>query len=187
MKTLIFGIFALLTVQANAQFTLFKTYDDYLNQTGTLYNGEIVKFKENKVEILDNNVKTSYKFDDYWGFEYKGNLFRKDKYLLMVIVQGPFCYYENGLAHMEYLVNNIDPTFNESTRRCFISKDLTTRPLLMIKKGPISEDREELNQFKEDNPQLKGYFECIESADVNVYYLGGPTKTCALEILEEWK
>jgi len=97
----------------------------------------------------------SKEVSSYYGLTIDGRLYRIiDSKPFAMLQKGKFCYYENGFAHMNMLVDNEGKAEVEDGKYCFISKDLTS-PLIHI---PSKEARKAFS----DMPDLTTFFDCTD-------------------------
>lgn len=101
---------------------------------------------------------------DIWGFSYKDALFRIDKNYSQparVASSGKIIYYENGIAHLEMIRDNKEEGSFSIGYFCYVSKNLESE-LIPMPGSLISDARKKINKFKEENPEYKELFNCIE-------------------------
>lgn len=110
---------------ANAeQILIYKTYQDYKNNTPTTIDGDIDGFPDSSpalvyksgIRIKSNGKKEDYRCSDFWGFKFKDVLFRCFKFnlkyskngqtsygFMALVSEGKICYWENGIAIIDIL------------------------------------------------------------------------------------
>lgn len=174
MKELKFTLPILLiffTLIANAQITVYTSYDDYKNKKGITYEGfqyHTATNKNFKLLFKSDGKKTVISCKDIWGFtykkEYQEGLFRVDRtdnQPCRVLSLGKIVYYENGGAHLNMLNSYIAEAPIAFGYFCYLSKDINSdfvpMPAFLANKS-----RQEYKAFKEGNPQYKELFDCIE-------------------------
>lgn len=126
MRTILF-LLAFLPLISSAQIKVYETYDDYVEHKAIVYKEfrKGIMDNRNMMMVIDTSDKKIYVTTaGLWGFEYKGMLFRFDPYIngwYRLISQGKLCYYENGFAHLDALINKTSKPYvvTSSERYCF--------------------------------------------------------------------
>lgn len=163
-------------LSANAQLTIYKTYDDYKNNTGKEYDnsygyygmggsdafgGFIVIFKS------DKSGKIEVKCGQVWGFKYDGRLFRTGPKEAPFWVRhiGKLCFYGNGHDELPKVRGGYWSNVIQAGAEDYISKDLQSKffvfPIHDLKKLPAAL-KEAKKQFPEDTKLL----DCIGNATI---------------------
>ena len=161
----------LFTLFANSQITVYNSYEDYKNKKGKTYDGfQYANATNNNFKLLfkSNGKKTVISCKDIWGFtykkEYQEGFFRVDRtdnQPCRVLNLGKIVYYENGGAHLNMLNDYSTEATISFGYFCYLSKDLISdfvpMPAFLANKS-----RQQYKAFKEENPQYKELFECID-------------------------
>lgn len=160
-----------------AQIEIYKTYDEYKNNTSTKSEGEVL-FRPGGMQagfqsfiiVKNNKDKTEYQFKDIWGFKYKDVLFRTYKYQLnytkdikytfgcaALVSEGKIFYWENGMGIIEILnstkekkIGHVDQSIGNGN--FFFSKKLESEII-----------NKRFKLFLNQNPELKQIAECVKS------------------------
>jgi len=186
MKIQLLSIFFLLiSLNAFAQDELkvFESFEDYQNDTGISYTGNIsywgflnlfdnrrITFKKGK------NREETIHVDCYdnWGFSLNQVLFQMvaspkvKSHPMCVIAQDDLVYFENGIGHLKAMESQKKmgkyigqfPTGGEWGVAAAVSPGLNYE-LISLKRSDISNMRL-LKRFREANPQYSEFFECIK-------------------------
>lgn len=111
------------------QILIYKTFADYKSDNATIVDGEVSSFQGPDGALVYNSgftVKTpkkeSFYSKDFWGFKFKGILFRSFKFtmtqqrknlssygFMALVSQGNIFYWENGLAILDVLTSEKTP------------------------------------------------------------------------------
>ncbi len=182
MKTLqhkLYFLFFLILLSINvlAQTGIYKTYEDYksgnIELIDNVYNvwwkadsfGKMVVF-----EIKDEKTK-KYKLKDFWGFTYKGYLFRSMlegyKDLVCVLDSGKIILYMQGGLKLRFLKegNNFG-WIDAGSSECFLSLDYSSE-IFHTHWNPYAQKlgakryRKRYEQFVEKYPQFQTLYDCI--------------------------
>lgn len=152
------------------QILIYKTFNDYQNNTPTILEGEVEGFPDMQLNSTYHSgftVKTKEKkerffAEEIWGFKFKDVLFRTFKFFLKqqknglpsfgfmaLVSQGKICYWENGLAIIDILNSDKDP------RKGYI-KDLACNGYFGLSKSIESDIHTgRFNNFFSQNPEYK--------------------------------
>lgn len=137
MKT-ITSLFIILPCIAFSQIKMYKTYNHYKNnKPEEVYKDFTKGIMDNtsKLIVYDQNGERTKIPVHYWGFEYKGMLFRIAykgslggyREPVLVVSTGKICYYENGFAHLDAIINNAKkPYVPDPDERFYFSETLTS-------------------------------------------------------------
>ncbi|MBX2960663.1 MAG: hypothetical protein KF732_11995 [Flavobacteriales bacterium] len=171
LKHTLFILLIFFTLIANAQITVYNSYDDYKNKKGESFEGYQDFYATNnnfKLIFKSNGTKTVISCKDIWGFtykkEYQEGLFRvdrQDNQPCRVLNLGKIVYYENGGAHMSMLKNYSSEATIAFGHFCYLSKNLES-DFVPMPAFIVSKSKQKLNAFKDENPQYKALFDCIE-------------------------
>lgn len=149
---------------ANAQTGVFKTYQDYLSGNIEKMNDD-VNVKGTSLGLsyhfeLPDGSDVKYKAKNFWGFLYKGYLFRSNgSYTAMLQDSGKVCYYISGEAGVKIIRTGKDYGVTIVGPYCFLSSgDFSTDLYSMPRNGF---DQKGLRKFKNDFSQFEDLFECI--------------------------
>lgn len=148
----------------NAQTGIYKTNGDYLS-------GNIEKMSDD-LSVKGTSLGLSYHFKsingsdikykpkNFWGFLYKGYLFRSDgSYTAMLQDSGKACYYINGEAGVNMLHTGKEYGISIVGTYCYLSSgDFSTDLYAMPRNGF---DQKGLRKFKKDFTEFEDLFECI--------------------------
>ena len=159
-------ILILISFYVNGQVTVYRTYEDFKNKNGEIYDhyvGYSYFGKNVTIRLKNKNKKVRIRCKDMWGFVYKDALFRIDKRTnqpTRLISLGKIAYYENGVAHLSMLR---DKSKEGSVTRgyfSYVSKDLSSK-MVPMPKQLLSDARKKIKKFKKNHPEYKSLFECI--------------------------
>lgn len=113
---LLFFAFCSIPFISFSQIELYKTYEDFKNNNGVKYEGDIKFISTDKITSLEKafiqmqNPEQRIRTDSVWGFKYKEVVFRYSKGVLYipiaVVSVGKIVYYENGPAYVDMLKKN---------------------------------------------------------------------------------
>lgn len=145
---------------------MYKTYQDYLNDSGEEYTFKrlywpsavgigLMAYKDDKKVQLDGN--------DYWGYKFKDALFRFDHRYnqpVRVLSVGKIVYYENGQSHMNMVEHNIPSSSFRYGFYCYISKDLTTDVIPLSTYSAFG-TKGKIADFRKEYPEYNEFFECL--------------------------
>jgi hypothetical protein len=176
MKRIFLSVLLLLLLSfANAQVKLYKTYEDYeakkfVEFVEFKYTLQLKNYLYDYLRFVDANKQTvAFKTIDYWGFEYKGCLFRilprtnsncVSTYFVRLLSKGKICYYENGAGHLEALYMNKKKALYDSERgKFFFSKDLNS----IISEDQFGECRKNPShqQLFAENKEYEPLYDCL--------------------------
>jgi hypothetical protein len=149
---------------------IYTTYEDYVkgnlekmsDEVKCSYPGFSIKYT---FKTLDGKwIKKSG--TDFWGFIYKGKLFRSEgKFAYMLVDTGKIWSYLNAEASITMINRNEKiATFSIGPAGC-ISVSGVNAKLYFMSKGPTNPGM--FNEFKADFPKFEDLFNCIEQ---NKYY-----------------
>ncbi|HUH74288.1 MAG TPA: hypothetical protein VLZ75_07755 [Chitinophagales bacterium] len=111
------------------QILIYKTLADYKSDNATIVDGEVSGLKNSDGNLVYNSgftVKASKKEEfyskDFWGFKFKGILFRSFEFkmkqqtknipsygFMALVSQGEIFYWENGIALLDILTSKKNP------------------------------------------------------------------------------
>jgi hypothetical protein len=171
----------LMSFIADAQITVYRTYEDFKNKNGEKYDdyhGYSHSMGRVKLTFKKDGKKIKIHCRDMWGFSYKDAFFRIDKKYnqpTRVISIGKIIYYENGIAHLSMIRNNTKSGEFSIGYYCYVSKNINSE-LIPMPGLLISDARKKIKKFKEENPEYKELFDCIEK---NYNYLN--VRPCVTE------
>lgn len=154
-------ILFLSSFHAKSEVITYKSYNDYINNTGTHYEElRSIMHLFNNVSLLltKNGKKVKVKCKTIWGFSYKGNLFRiedKKHTPMLVISNNELVYYENGYAHVEMLAYGKNSSNFRVGYLFSFSKKLDTK---------IFHHRKGIKKLNKLHPELKEVYKCIKKA-----------------------
>jgi len=157
----------LMSLFSNAQVTVFRTFEDFQNEEGEMYDdyhSYLHKMGAVTLKFINDKNKVKIHCDDMWGFIYKDVLFRIDKRTSQptrVINSGKIIYYENGIAHLGMIRDNTTKGSFSIGYYCYLSKDINSE-MVPFPTTLISDARKKINNFKLDNPEYNELFDCIE-------------------------
>lgn len=169
-------IFLFTSIISTSQVTIFKTYNDFKNRTGQVFD-ELTNYKQfdRKIKLIltKKNVETTIACKDIWGFIYKDALFRIDKdngghSPTRVIAKGKLVYYENGMAHLDMLWDDTSSSYYDGFDgyATYISKDINSF-MIPIEKSDIMTHRikvrKGIKKFKNEYPQFNDFFKCLRN------------------------
>ncbi|GDX47328.1 hypothetical protein LBMAG25_01460 [Bacteroidota bacterium] len=93
-----------------------------------------------------------------------------------VISTGKIIYYENGIANLSMLRDNSEIGAFKIGYYCYISKSIDSE-LIPMPQGQFNSDlRKKVTKFKEENPEYKELFDCIDN---NYNYLS--VRSCVVK------
>lgn len=180
----------LIPLLMQGQFTVYKTVDDLLNNTGTAYDGyEFVKKKgRNGFTIRNTSTKEKVEVDyeGIWGFSYKDRLYRvmqRGKYLskgpeqlpaLLYLHNGAFFWlidwYMDGIAWAEKTGYNKNKVTVLSHLPGYITATIDGDAMVMSNGALNSkESKESAKAFFVDHPELSWLQECVENGEKHLY------------------
>jgi len=165
MRKLLSGVtMILISYFANGQTGVYKTYEDYMN-------GNIEKM-EDQVKVKGTSLGLSYHFKstdgsdikykpkNFWGFLYKGYLFRSDgSYTAMLQDSGKVCYYINGEAGVALITSGKNYGVTIVGPYCYLSSGGMNAELYPMPRNGF--DQKGLKKFKKDFSEFEDLFECI--------------------------
>lgn len=167
VKRILILAIILMSFIANAQITVYRTYEDFQNKSGEKYD-DYHSYSHSLGSVKLTFKKAGKKFKircrDIWGFSYKDAFFRIDKKYnqpTRVLSIGKIIYYENGVAHLSMVKNNNESGQFTIGYFCYVSKSITSE-LIPMPGQLISDARKKIKKFKEKNPEYKELFDCIE-------------------------
>jgi hypothetical protein len=160
-----------------AQVTVYKTYDEYKNNTGKEYDnsygyygmsgsdafgGFIVYFNNEK------SGKLEIKCGQVWGFKYDGRLFRtgpKDAPFWVRKI-GKLCFYGNGHDELPKIRGGSESNVILAGAEDYVSKDLQSKlvvfPIHDLKKLPAA-----LKEARRQFPEANELLDCIGAATIS--------------------
>jgi hypothetical protein len=177
-KVFLLLVLIVINIGVIAQAAIYKTYEDY--KSG---NSEIIEdvtkawwssdsFGDRVVFEIENKKKLKVKLKDFWGFKYKGRLFRSInkgyKDLVCVVDSGKVIFYLNGGAQLTLLKEGSKFGFyDQASNECFVSLNYesdiyyTHWNSYTKAKQMATRTKKRFNEFKEMYPQFKALYECI--------------------------
>jgi hypothetical protein len=172
IKSILVLLFLVISIFANAQIEIYRTYEDYQKKNGEKFDEYVGYFHSMgnvKLTFKKNGEKTKIFCKDMWGFLYKDVLFRVDNFNqpTCVMSTGKIIYYENGIAHLEMIRDNKETGDFTIGYYCYVSKNLNS-DIIPMPSSLISDAYKKIRIFKEENPQYSRLFDCIEK-DYNFY------------------
>ena len=163
-KLLISTSFLLAAFFSTAQTGVYKTYEDYAS-------GNIEKMEDN-VKVTGTSLGLSYHFTtvdgnkvkykpkNFWGFIFKGNLFRSDgRYTAMLQDSGKVCYYISGEAGVHMLRTGKNYGVTIVGPYCYLSSGDMNACLYGMPRDGL--DLAGLKNFKKDYSEFDLLFDCI--------------------------
>jgi hypothetical protein len=149
---------------ANAQTGVFKTYDDYLNGT--------MEKMEDDVKVTGTSFGLSYHFTTtdgnavkykpkhFWGFIFKGTLFRSDGHFTAMLQDtGKVWYYLNGEAGVAIIRNGTSSGVTIIGPYCYLSADGVNEPLYAMPNNGMENGK--YKKFKTNYPQFELLYDCV--------------------------
>lgn len=167
VKLIIVLSFLLVRFITSAQITVYRTYEDFQNKTGEEYDdylGYSHSIGTVKLILKKDDKKIKIHCRDLWGLNYKDAFFRIDKKYnqpTRIISSGKIVYYENGIAHLSMIRDNSESGKFSIGYFCYVSKSIDSE-LIPMPGELISDARKKIKKFKEENPEYKELFDCIE-------------------------
>lgn len=183
MKYFILIFFILLTFSSVGQTGIYRTYEDYKNGNIESYsddysNRTYSSFGSKMVFKKENGKKVHFKMKEFWGFLYKGVLFRSitDGYgidnIVAVADSGKFIFYVNGDATRSQLKNNSEyGSYNVDNAgvlggvECYLSENLNSKIYFMpwnsYSTGMFKNQVKRYKDFQHTYPQYQALYDCI--------------------------
>jgi hypothetical protein len=178
-----FCISSFVCSEAVGQFLVFRTVEDFINETPEVYEGyeffsQKGKWSDIVITIINESTKHQLSLDcsSMWGFIYKENLFRivrnepyrvgaKDDNFYVLHKKGKApCTWIRGERILEDLKKGLTNTFSDAAIPYYISATLTGGILSLPQTnfgGKTGKDfRSNGAKFFSDNPQLAWLDEC---------------------------
>lgn len=157
----------LMTFIANAQVTIFRTFEDFKNQEGEQldsYSYTMNSIGTIKLVFMKDGEKVKFKTREIWGFFYKNAFFRIDEITqlsLRVMSAGKVIYYENGAAHLTMLRDDKNSGSFSDGNFSYISQNINSE-IIPINWRINKKRKNPYLKLKEENPESKELFDCIE-------------------------
>jgi hypothetical protein len=153
------SLFTLLSYSQN-EVIFYSSYKDYQNKTGRFYK-DYEGVKKGKILAVSNGDKIEFvSFEDYWGFTYKGTLFRTVRgYSAAVVSSGNVWYYENGFATLSMLSTGV-PSSSAPGYNCFLSISLESE-IFGLPSMAVSGAKKEYKRFKKLHPEFYSLYNCL--------------------------
>jgi hypothetical protein len=167
--TIIIVLFAL---QPKAQLTVYKTYTDYKNNTGTFYDASY-KYKGIKGSSAFGGFQLNFESNgkptmtvhcgSIWGFKYRDSLFRiaANGDPAVLTNAGKMCFYQNGY----FVLRDMEPgsyaskSIKESISN-YVSKDMESE-LIEWPIGNAVALAAVIKKFKSKYPETSALLDCI--------------------------
>jgi hypothetical protein len=168
VKSILFLSMLLMGFILNAQVVVYPTFEDFKSKNGKLYDdydGYMHVMGKVKLTFVKDGKSKNIACSDMWGFHYKDALFRIDKkhnQPTRVISDGKIIYYENGMAHLDMIAYNKEKGSFSMGYFCYLSKSLDS-DIIPMPGQLVSDARKKIKKFKEENPEYKELFDCIEN------------------------
>ena len=155
----------------------YKIFDDYKLERGVNI-GQLQGLKISifgKVTLITNfnGSKEKLPLEDVWGFSYKGELFRVFKGLLpaKLVDKGSLNYYENGIAHLDMLMNNTSNGEFSNGPYCFFSFGIDGEIVSCPKQMHASQPYRYFKRYRKKNFSKSEVLDCMESYKFDHYLI----------------
>lgn len=164
--SILFAIF-LCSHLSGQQVIVYKTYDDYKNNTGKEYQ-EFTRYiftnLSGSLVVKNGNEKSMIRWRDVWGFKinfFVYRIFEGEAYRL--VVPGPkLYYYDDGKTHIagelgnRYDISNGIPT-------SFLSKTLESDIITVFRTSHAYDETKQIEKLKKKlpEPEYKSFFDCL--------------------------
>ena len=195
MKSLFALAFICIACVAQAQVTVFKTFEDFTNKNGETFDEYRRFFSDFGVYFLKvrkGKKSTKFRAKEIWGFSFKDALFRIDKAEGMpvrVLSVGKIIYYGNGFAHLDMVETGSNSSTFSFGYHAYVSKSLNSFiiPLEAHYKDQFYQVSfgMKLKSFREDYPEYEPLFDCIGGYYQSVNLIGNCVKEFEAGELEE--
>jgi hypothetical protein len=183
MKKIIFSLIffqIILLSYSNAQTYIYKTYEDYVKGTGEKMGDEVhftviavmaVKTVNIKFVTLAGD-KVKYKPKEFWGFMYKGFLFRSDNKsnIASLIDSANICFYINGFARLNQINTESDAAGSTEGYSYYLSNDINSPlcPLPVLcngcREGAGVAPGGYYRKFKDEYPDHQSLYDCFDDS-----------------------
>jgi hypothetical protein len=178
IKNLLAALLILIHAELKAQALIYKTYEDFRAGKPEVIDNikkawwQADSFGKQVVFEIEGEKKQKFKPKEFWGFTYKGKLFRSiyqdsQKDIACVADTGKIVLYFNGKASLQLLKEDANFGFMEpGSAECYISVNLNSEIIGVHwnfngEKKYAPRKTKYFNKFKENNPEYQTLYDCI--------------------------
>lgn len=180
VKILYVVLFVFCTSTLKSQVELYRTYKDFLNESGEEYTDVMMAvLSSNGVtfRFFQGEEKTKVKSKAMWGFKFKGVLFRSDiknNTFMCVMSTDKIVYYTHGQAYFDKIRGGTDRVgaVLGYGNYAYLSEEInselyyiTGAQLRMMKGEKTVIDSKELGRLESDNPEYASLCKCISNVE----------------------
>ncbi len=167
LKTLFF-IAAFFAVSfSQAQIKTYSSYEAFQNKEGESfddYKGSFQVTGSRFYSFIKDGKKVNVAAKKMWGFSFKNSLFRvlpKTGSIVKVINVGKIVYYENGIAHMDIMLQNYTEAYVDYGFFCYMSENLNSE-IIPVADYSMSPARKAMKEFAKTHPETQPFFDCVK-------------------------